>query len=238
MEAAASPLKALSPVQERKLRDFLEDRFLELTRNFKKRCVPAVLCIFRFRSTRPSSEPTSTTVATLADYLRESHTLFSLTLQIPPTPPSASLRTTFLLRLTGDIMGAIPGYRPTPDVLPQLLDWLNDLDRGWLAVLRGQAWDADARVGTDVPHALQPPDGDAPASTTVLGSPLSQTERTRLRSLLIGGTAQLEEWLVNLDAARSDADYTMVLETMGLQQGFDDLFSGTLTEMGSFDGAV
>lgn len=240
MEAATSPPKALSPAQERKLRDFLEDRFLELTRNFKKRCVPAVLCTFRFRSFCLSSEPTSTTVPTLADYLRESHTLLSLILQIPPTPPSASLRTTFLLRLTGDIMGAVPGYRPTPDVLPQLLDWLNDLDRGWLAALRGQAWDPDARVGIDVPHVLQPlPDGDAPAPTTVLGSPLSQTERTRLRSLLVGGTAQLEEWLVNLDAAaRPDADYTVVLETMGLQQGFDDLFSGTLTEMGSLDGAV
>lgn len=221
MATASSPPKALSPVQERKLRDFLEDRFLELTRNFKKR-----------------SEPTSSTVPTLADYLREAHTLLSLILQIPPTPPSASLRTTYLLRLTGDVMGAIPGYLPTPDVLEQLLDWLNDLDRGWLAVLRGQAWDPDAREGVEAPPALQPPDGDALAASTILGSPLSQTERTRLRSLLIGGTARLEEWLVNLDAGHPDADYTIVLERMGLQQGFDDLFAGTLTEMGSFNGAI
>ena len=125
------------------------------------------------------------------------------------------------------------------DVQPQLLDWLNDLDRGWLAVLRAQAWDPEARQGVDVPRAhdgLQPPDGDT--SGTVISSPLSQTERTRLRSLLIAGTARLEEWLVGLDAADADADYTAVLETMGLQQGFDDLFAGTLAEMGSFSGAV
>jgi hypothetical protein len=30
-------MRALRPAQERKLVDFLEDRFLELTRNFKKR---------------------------------------------------------------------------------------------------------------------------------------------------------------------------------------------------------
>ncbi|GJE88097.1 hypothetical protein PsYK624_041800 [Phanerochaete sordida] len=220
MSASTSPPKALSCVQERKIRDFVEDRFLDLTRNFKKR-----------------SEPTSTTVPTLTDYLRQSHTLLSLILQIPSTPPSASLRTTFLLRLTGDVMGAIPGYRPTPDVLAAVLDWLNDLDRGWLAVLRGQEWDSDAREGVDAPPS-QPADGDASAQDTVLGSPLSQTERTRLRSLLIGGTARLEEWLTELDTAHPDADYTVVLERMGLQQGFDDLFAGTLTEMGSFGGAV
>ena len=33
----AAHLHALRPGQERKLVDFLEDRFLELTRNFKKR---------------------------------------------------------------------------------------------------------------------------------------------------------------------------------------------------------
>lgn len=126
-----------------------------------------------------------------------------------------------------------------PDVLPQLLDWLNDLDRGWLAILRSQAWDTDTRQGVDVPRehdGLRPPDGDT--TGTLIGSPLSQTERTRLRSLLIGGTAQLEEWLVDLDAAGRGADYTAALETMGLQQGFDDLFSGTLSEMGSLNGVM
>ena len=32
-------IKALSPTQERKLVDYLEDRFLDVTRNYKKRSV-------------------------------------------------------------------------------------------------------------------------------------------------------------------------------------------------------
>ena len=170
------------------------------------------------------------------DYLRESHTLLSLILQIPPIPPSSSLRVTFLLRLTGDVTEAITGYKPHTDTLHQLLAWLNDLDQGWLAVLRSQAWDTDSCVGVDVPRehdGLEPPDGD---TKSPLSSPMSQTERTRLRSLLISGTSRLEEWLVELDTC--DQDYTTVLQTMGLQQDFDELFAGTLTEMGSLNGIM
>ena len=49
---------------------------------------------------------------------------------------------------------------------------------------------------------------------------------------------EAQQLATELDAAHPDADYTVVLERMGLQQGFDDLFAGTLTEMGSFAGAV
>ena len=38
--------------------------------------------------------------------------------------------------------------------------------------------------------------------------------------------------MVQLDTGGQD--YDVVLQTLGLQQGFDDLFSGTLAEMGSF----
>ena len=133
-------------------------------------------------------------------------------------------------------MGAITGYKPNTNILSQLLTWLNDLDRGWLAVLRSQAWDTDSREGVDVPRehdGLQPPDGD---TESPMSSPMSQSERTRLRSLLISGTGRLEEWLVELDTG--DQDYTTVLETMGLQQGFDELFTGTLAEMGSLNGVM
>lgn len=176
-----------------------------------------------------SSDPTST-VPTLIDYLRESHTLLSLILQIPPLAPSSALRVTFLLRLTGDVTGAIAGYRPSIEVLPQLLAWLNDLDRGWRAVLHSQAWDADESEGVIVP---QPLDGDSESPTR---SPMSQTERTRLRSLLISCTSTLEEWLVGLDSG--EQDYTAILERMGLQQGFDELFTGTLSAMGSLNGVM
>ena len=133
-------------------------------------------------------------------------------------------------------MGAITGYRPTAAALPQLLSWLNDLDHGWLAVLRSQAWDPDAREGSDVPQQINDAQSLTDAATNPTSSPMTQTERTRLRSLLISGTGRLEEWLVELDTGGQD--YTAVLETMGLQHGFDDLFTGTLAEMGSLNGIM
>ena len=155
-------------------------------------------------------------------------------LQIPPLDPSAALRTTLLLRLTGEVMNSVPGYRPDIPTLPQLLDWLNDLDRGWLAVLRLQAWDPDAHAGVDLTNDSQAQDVTAKSSSRTAA--INQTERTRLRSLLITGTSRMEEWLVELDTAGEG--YDVVLETLGLQQGFDDLFSGTLAEMGSFNGVM
>jgi hypothetical protein len=136
-------------------------------------------------------------------------------------------------------MGAFTGYKPMPDVLPALLDWLNDLDAGWLAVLRSQAWDADTHRGVDVSllddedASMQSPDGDSQMDAP---APMTQTERTRLRSLLIAGTGRLEEWLVGLDTAGQD--YTALLDTLGLRQSFDDLFAGTLTAMGSLGGVM
>jgi hypothetical protein len=155
----------------------------------------------------------------------------SLILQIPPLDPSASLRTTLLLRLTGDVMSAITGYRPDMQALPQLLDWMNDLDRGWLAVLRSQAWNPESRTGVDITLDSGNADETTPSHQS---TPISQTERTRLRSLLMSGTARMEEWLVELETAGQD--YEDVLNGFGLQQGFDDLFTGTLMEMGSFSG--
>lgn len=157
----------------------------------------------------------------------------SLILQIPPLDPSASLRTTLLLRLTGDVMNAFTGYRPDMQTLPQLLDWLNDLDRGWLAVLRSQAWSPASLTGVDIALDSGTADG---TSLPHQSTPMSQTERTRLRSLLISGTTRMEEWLVELDTAGQD--YEIALDTFGLRQGFDDLFTGTLTEMGSLSGTA
>ena len=186
----------------------------------------------------PHSSDTSSTLQTLSAYLTETHTLLSFILQIPPVDPSASLRITLLLRLTGEVMSSIPGYKPDVQTLAQLLDWLNDLDNAWLAVLRFQAWDPEARTGVDVVITPPPEDADADAYIPPTSSPMNQTERTRLRSLLVTGTADMEEWLTALDTTGQDQDYEAVLESMGLQQGFDDLFSGTLAEMGSLNGSM
>ncbi|KAK7688907.1 hypothetical protein QCA50_007598 [Cerrena zonata] len=202
---------ALSPSQERKLVDFLDEKFLDVTRNFKKRSDP------------------SSTLRTLSSYLTETHTILSLILQIPPVDPSTSLRTTLLLRITGEVMGSIGGYQPVVETLPQLLDWLNDMDRGWLAVLRSQEWDPEERLGHDLVISE-----DGNSAVPIRSTPISQTERTRLRSLLLSGTTKLEEWLERL--VTDDDNYNDALERLGLQQSFDDLFAGTLTEMGALRG--
>ncbi|KAJ3480385.1 hypothetical protein NLI96_g8382 [Meripilus lineatus] len=212
---------ALSSSQERKLVDYLDTQFLEITRNFKKRSDP------------------SSNLPSLSDYLNATHTLLSLILQIPPIDPSTSLRTTLLLRLTGEVMDSILGYKPEPRFLSQLLEWLGDLDNAWLAVLRSQTWDTETAQGVDL---IIDQEGAA-ATPNIRSTPMNQTERARLRSLLIGGTARMEEWLVNLGSPSTTAETDSeglddMLERLGLQQGFDDLFSGTLSEMGSLGGSV
>lgn len=175
------------------------------------------------------SQPSST-LPTLSAYLTITHPLLFLILQIPPFDPSTSLRTALLLRLTGEVLNSIVGYLPDTKTLPQLLAWLQDLDEGWLAILRAQTWHTEAHEGVDIVL----PDDVAVAS--LKSTPVSQTERTRLRSLLIAGTSNMEEWFTGLDTGEEEFEVT--LERLGLQQGFDDLFSGTLSEMGFLHGSM
>jgi hypothetical protein len=61
---------------------------------------------------------------------------------IPPLGRSASLRVSFLLRLTGEVLDAIPAY-PYPtdsDAIRQLATYLGELDNAWLAILQMQLW--------------------------------------------------------------------------------------------------
>lgn len=175
----------------------------------------------------PSSEPSLSKLPTLSAYLDAMHHLLAFILQIPPIDPSTSLRTAFLLRLTNDVMNAVSGYPPDMDDLQQLLDFLDDLDEAWLAVLNSQVWDPSSGAGVDLVIPVDMIEPDRPIRAT----PVSQTERTRLHSLLVMGTAGLEEWLSRL--ATPGEDYQLALERAGFMQGFDDLFSKTLAEMGS-----
>ena len=170
----------------------------------------------------------SSTLPTLSSYLQATRIILSLVLQIPPLDPSTSLRTAYLLRLTNDIMHSIPGYLPDTDTLPELLEWLDVLDRGWLAVLHSQAWDPVLSEGIDVILT--------PGAPIMRSSPVTQTERTRLRSLLVTGTGTMEEWMVGLDT--EEEDYNGALERLGLQSGFDQLFFRSLTAMGGLGGAA
>ena len=179
------------------------------------------------------------------------------------------------------------------ETLKELLSWLDELDKGWHTVLCSQAWDPNAHDGVDInihvdvlgdlhPHhetgmddqsksdsgTIQSDEDYSPASLGNTTSALSQTDRTRLRSLLVSGISALEEWLEGIQAPPSTAphrtngpgsgmqldeekeleqeldfgsqgdDLETTLEHLGLQQAFDDLFSRTLTSMGELGGEV
>lgn len=121
------------------------------------------------------------------------------------------------------MLNSVPGYTPDEKSLPILLDWLQDLDEGWLAVLRSQGWDPAARSGVIV----RLPDGARSGS-------LSQTERTRLKSLLVAATEMLEEWVELLQTRLGEGEVLDIKTTQGGR--LEDLFSGTLTEIGFLRG--
>jgi hypothetical protein len=135
-------------------------------------------------------------------------------LQIPPADPSTPLRTTYLLRLTNDIITSVVDYEPDISEVDRLLDWLDDLDQAWIVVLRGDIWDPNA-------HA------EVPARAAKATLP-NQTERTRLRSLLEGGKEALEDWLRGLETHGTDEE----MKKLQIFESIDDLFIDVLEEMG------
>ncbi|KAJ3760615.1 hypothetical protein EV360DRAFT_80987 [Lentinula raphanica] len=197
-----SSILPLSQKQERRLVVFLDNEFLELTRGYKK------------RSSETSHLPT------LEAYLQAAQRILRLILQIPPVDPSTSLRIQLLLRLTNEVLTCILGYPPNSDSLPIAMDWLDDLDQSWAAVLQSQVWNPTEGIGED----LIVDAGDV--ARGIKSTPMSQTERTRLKSLLLGGVATLEEWLEGkpISVNRQPA----VVEEAGL----NDIFSNTLEQLG------
>jgi hypothetical protein len=123
--------------------------------------------------------------------------LTELVLQIPPIDPTSALRISYLLRLTSSLALYITGYpllgtsaehetasrrlrRDTQHqkdaAMEQLLDHLEELDRGWQAILRGEAWfqghersrEGSWRAGTVSGEEVR---------QVILGKGLTQTDR-------------------------------------------------------------
>jgi len=177
----------------------------------------------------------------------------ALILQIPPIDPSTGLRIAYFLRLTGDALGSIPGYKLSSmnetnyTALHDLIDFLDDIDQAWVAVLQGQVWDPESAEGVDLilpitTHASSVP--NEPSIRTYKSTPPSQTDIARLRSLLFSGESALEEWLTderaegNVDSADEVDDISGMLENMGLLDRFDSLFVRTLDFLGGFGANV
>jgi hypothetical protein len=131
--------------------------------------------------------------------------------------------------------------------LHDLIDFLDDIDQAWVAVLQGQIWDPELAEGIDL-ILPTPTDSSSVANgssvKTYKSTPPSQTDIARLRSLLFSGESALEEWLTN-ERAEGDVDNTDevddisgMLEQMGLLDRFDSLFVRTLDFLGGFGANV
>src|ERR1700729_3448468 len=128
-------------------------------------------------TTNLRSQPSTSKLPTLASYLEANQHLLSLILQIPPIDPSTSLRITFLLRLTGDVMNSIPGYPPDLDTLPDLLEFLDDLDQAWVTVLDSQIWDPNSKSAVDLMIPAEDLTTSNNNTPTIHSTPMNQTER-------------------------------------------------------------
>ncbi|KAH9053742.1 hypothetical protein EDB87DRAFT_1676735 [Lactarius vividus] len=171
-------IRPLSEPQERRLLDYLNEKYREVHQEYSKRHEPA------------------SKLPTLRMYLDTMRSLLALTLQIPPVAPSGMLRISLLLRLTNTVVEDVPGYSADSTDLVPLLKWLDLLDRGWLSVLCMQAWDPVRGEGVDLPqHLLE----KIP--------PATQTDRTRVHSLLVTGTSTLEDWM---EGKREDSEDSLL----------------------------
>jgi hypothetical protein len=183
---------------------------------------------------------------TLRAYLEAARHLLLLVIQIPPIDPSTGLRIAYLLRFTGDVLFAIPGYQletstttGIQETLRDVLEFLGDLDQAWLAVLQSQVWDPTTGQAVDLVVDDPNPPSNISSALSIKSTPPSQTDVTRLQSLLFTGGSSLEEWLANEKSRVDDADNDDVsgmLDRMGLLEEFDSLFVRTLDFLGGFTG--
>ncbi|ODO09391.1 hypothetical protein I350_02991 [Cryptococcus amylolentus CBS 6273] len=199
-------LTRLTPKQEARLRTHLDDRLASLERDertFKLKSLPSLL-------SRLSP-------------------LLQLILQIPPFHPFDHLRTSYLLTLTAVIpsyISALPliggsdilsddkdgeeaqegdqeelEQKHAGRVLRAVLAFLKEVDKGWLAVLNGEAWspppsafarsdEADSGEQDWEKNVLL---GGTPVKVSYAGQ-VDQTERTRLRSIILTGRSKMLAW--------------------------------------------
>ncbi|PVF98332.1 hypothetical protein CPB86DRAFT_774902 [Serendipita vermifera] len=185
-----SGIHALTSAQEMRLTNYLEDKYLFILRDFRKR-----------------HEPNST-LPTLPDYLKAMRPLiFDMIMLIPPLSPSGELRTSLLLRFTSELLSSVVCYpsfvplggQPSANSddddegdasnsggsggslsssvrmdedeasqasaerrypLVELFELLTDLDYAWSTVLCCQVWDSETKRGKDVILEMTNPDDD------------------------------------------------------------------------------
>jgi hypothetical protein len=219
MTSESVRIHPLSEQQERRLLDYLDGKYLEIHQGFSRRSALGSWHAVALANNISRHESESK-LPTLQAYLLAMRTLLTLTLQIPPVALSGMLRTSLLLRLTGTVLDDIIGYRPDVADLIPLLQWLDILDRGWFSVLCRHAWDP-MRGGVELPEEL------------LKKTPLpTQTDCTRVHSLLATGISALENWMEGKDEDEDKEDNLVHdMRRLGCQSTFDELFHRTLTKL-------
>lgn len=218
MTSESIHIHPLSEQQERRLLDYLDGKYLEIYREFARRLVPRHTIALADNTSRHEPEAK---LPTLRAYLLATQMLLTLTLQIPPVDLSGMLRISLLLRLTGTVMDDIVGYSPDVTDLIPLLQWLEMLDRGWLSVLCGHAWDPMRGEGVELPEQLL---DKTPLPT--------QTDCTRAHSLLVTGISALENWMEGKNEDEDEEDNLVNdMRRLGHQSTFDELFHRSLTKL-------
>ncbi|EUC66054.1 hypothetical protein RSOL_506130, partial [Rhizoctonia solani AG-3 Rhs1AP] len=198
--ATSSVPTHLSAAQLHRLDDYLEAKCLELTRGVRKRLEP------------------ESPYSTLGAYVTASSSLVTMILLVPP---SEGTRTSWLLRVTGDVFENVPAYQldtvletveeeeePIPvlseqglEVLDSVFQLFEKLDAGWCAVIRDERWDPKEGHGI-----VESSDKES--------SGFSTTDRIRLRSLIISGKHELDDWLAEHGAGANFEVYQRSIRVM------------------------
>lgn len=176
----------------------------------------------------------SSALRTLPQYLQAMKSLiFELVMKLPPVEPTGMLRVTLFLKLTADLLEAIPGYSPLPPgdndsdedmegieeedspadhPLTALFTLFQDLDSAWVAVLSCQAWNSTEMRGQDIivdfSSQTEPTENGtvealSPSEVAIKIHAPTITDTTRLRSMIIAGISALEDWLDRDDIPHS-----------------------------------
>ncbi|KAH9069345.1 hypothetical protein EDB83DRAFT_470496 [Lactarius deliciosus] len=128
----------------------------------------------------------------------------------------------FCYAFTNTVVEDVPGYSPDSTDLVPLLKWLDLLDRGWFSVLSMQAWDPVKGEGVDLPqHLLE----KIP--------PATQTDRTRVHSLLVTGTSTLEDWMEGKRGGRARTASYMTCGGWATKVPLMSCFTGRLPDCAS-----
>ena len=243
--SSSAPLLRLTLQQERRLWTHIDDRLLSLERDERKHAFGSLSTLITSRL-KP---------------------LLTLILQIPPVEPWGAVRVSYLLTLTGALMGyttSLPlitlpptAHAPIPDTsieqdvmeesqedeqvqelaaqaMRTLLDFLGEVDRGWQAVLRGDAW---------IPPST--PSGKGHAVPVSFGAQVGATERIRLKSIVLASRAKFLSWArdygdfpkasIDDDSAASGIDESELDQGLEWEKEVIGLWNGTLQKLSDMD---